>query len=207
MSTLLRLNEVPYIMADAWLCDERRSLLFLSVWGRDTAIQELLARLTLKGDEGLAQLTFISPQQHEHLLFPASDGNLDKRTSRHSRTRFGELIHLWLFDKRCLEPDRASGQAFLLLERDSPDWCERVWLLLRETTSLPLLDHWRDLIIHELQVSGMLMPVVAFGPLAGWQLTLDTPQLTDFISHGITTGVFTTDAQVSGGTRLSCHAA
>lgn len=207
MSALLHLNEIPYIMGDAYLCDERRSLLFLSVWGRDTAIQELLARLTLKGDEGLSQLTFISQAQHEHLLFPGNNDNLDKRTSRHSRTRFGELIHLWLFDKRCLEPDRASGQAFLLLERDSPDWCERVWLLLRETTSLPLLDHWRDFIIHELQASGMLMPVAGFGPLTGWQLTLDTPQLTDFISHGITTRVFTTDAKASGDIRQSCHAA
>ncbi|WMY72511.1 hypothetical protein RHD99_13550 [Buttiauxella selenatireducens] len=188
MSTLLRLNDIPNIMADGYLCDERRSLLFLSVWGRDTAIQELLGRLTLKNDEGLPQLTLTDEALHEHLLFPGNTDNLDKRTTRHQHTRFGTLIHLWLFDKRCLHPDRANGQAFLLLRRDEPCWHNRAWTLLKETTSLPLLDHWQGRVLGFLEASQMLTALSGKGALTGRQLTLDLPALTGFISDTIRAG-------------------
>lgn len=141
MPSLLQLNEIPHIMADSYICDERRSLIFLSVWGRDTAIQELLARLTLKNEDALTQFTLIDASLNEHILFPGNTDNLDKLASRHTRTRFGTLVHTWLFDKRCQVPDQANGQAFLLLNRDDPHWRERVWSLLLETTTLPLLNH------------------------------------------------------------------
>lgn len=198
MNTLLTLTDVPNIMADGYLCDERRSLLFLSVWGRDTAVQELLGRLSLKNDEGLSQLTLTDDALHEHLLFPGDTDNLDKRTSRHQRTRFGTLIHLWLFDKRCLMPDRANGQAFMLLPPDDPHWHDRAWALLRETTSLPLLDHWQERVLAYLDTTQMLTQVHGFGALIGWQLSLDTPALTDFISCSIRTGELRTVAHISG---------
>ncbi|MDN8600287.1 hypothetical protein Q0A17_12830 [Citrobacter sp. S2-9] len=186
MSDLLQLAEIPHIMADSYVCDERRSLAFLSVWGRDTAVQELLARLTLKNEDALTQLTLTDAALHEHMLFPGNTGNLDKRTSRHQRTRFGTLIHLWLFDKRCLIPDRANGQAILLVKRDDPHWRERAWTLLQETTTLPLLAHWQERILTLLQSSRMLTPLPGgYGPLTGWQLSLDIPRLTGLIREAI----------------------
>ena len=187
-TTLLRLNEVPYIFSDGYLCDERRSLLFLSVWGRDTAIQELLGRLTLNNEEGLSQLTLTDSGLHEHLLFTGNNDNLDKRTTRHQRTRFGTLVHLWLFDKRCLEPDRSNGQAFLLLRREDADWRDRLWILLKETTSLPLLEHWQDGVLDYLQHTQMVVSSGGYGGLCGWQLQLDTPALTAFIGDAIRSG-------------------
>jgi hypothetical protein len=191
VTTLLQLNEIPHIMADGYVCDERRSLVFLSLWGRDTAIQELLARLTLKNEDALTQLMLTDDALHEHSLFPGT-GNLDKFSSRHQQTRFGTLVNLWLFDKRCCVPDRANGQAFLLLQRDDPHWCERAWALLNETTTLPLLAHWRDRVLTLLQTSQMLIPVRGYGSLAGWQLVLDTARLTSLISEAIITGELST---------------
>lgn len=189
MSTLLQLAEIPHIMADGYVCDERRSLVFLSAWGRDTAIQELLARLTLKNKDALTQLTLTDTALHEHTLFPGNTDNLDKRTSRHQKTRFGTLVHLWLFDKRCLAPDRANGQAVLLVQRDDPSWRERAWTLLQETTTLPLLTHWQEPVLTLLQDSQMLVPFSgAYGALTGWQLALDIPRLTELISEAILTG-------------------
>lgn len=189
MSTLLQLAEIPNIMADSYICDERRSLAFLSVWGRDTAVQELLARLTLKNDDALTQLTLTDAALNEHIVFPGNTDNLDKRSSRHQQTRFGTLIHTWLFDKRCLTPDRANGQAFLLLRCDDPHWRERAWTLLQETTTLPLLQPWRDTVLDLLQDHQMLTPLPGcYGALAGWQLALDLPQLTALVSTAIRLG-------------------
>ncbi|APV90416.1 hypothetical protein [Salmonella enterica] len=183
--SMLQLGEVPHIMSDGYICDERRSLIFLSIWGRDTAVQELLARLTLKNEDALTQLTLIDTSLNEHIIFPGNTDNIDKRASRHSQTRFGTLVHSWLFDKRCLTPDRANGNAFLLLRRDDPQWRERVWSLLNETTTLPLLEHWRDRVLTLLQTSQMLTPVGGYGDLSGWQLSLDIPRLTGLISEAI----------------------
>ncbi|EBL8291884.1 hypothetical protein DLP14_14625 [Salmonella enterica] len=194
-TSLLQLNEIPNIMADSYVCDERRSLIFLSVWGRDTAIQELLARLTLKNDDALTQFTLTDAALNEHILFPGSTDFLDKRASRHTRTRFGTLVHTWLFDKRCLAPDRANGLAFLLLSRDDPHWRERVWSLLQETTTLPLLTHWQDTVLALLQDTQMLTPFPGcYGSLTGWQLQLDTPQLTEFLSTAIRCGGLRTES-------------
>lgn len=190
--SMLPLGEVPHIMSDGYICDERRSLIFLSVWGRDTAVQELLARLTLKNEDALTQLTLTDASLNEHIIFPGNTDNLDKRASRHSQTRFGTLVHAWLFDKRCLTPDRANGNAFLLLRRDDPQWRERVWTLLNETTTLPLLEHWRDRVLTLLQTSQMLIPVGGYGDLSGWQLSLDIPRLTGLISEAIIMGELST---------------
>ncbi|MCX8967321.1 hypothetical protein EHW66_20795 [Erwinia psidii] len=189
MTSLLQLNEIPHIMADGYLCDERRSLIFLSVWGRDTAIQELLARLTLKNEEALTQFTLTDSALNEHVIFPGYGDNLDKRASRHTRTRFGTLVHCWLFDKRCLAPDRANGQAFLLLSGDYPHWRERIWALLAQTTTLPLQTHWQETVLALLQDTQMLTALPGgYGSLTGWQLLLDTPRLNGLISAAILCG-------------------
>lgn len=192
---MLSLTEIPHIMADGYVCDDRRTLAFLSLWGRDTAIQELLARLTLKNEEALTQFTLTSSALHEHLLFPGNADHLDKRTTRHPHTRFGTLVHLWLFDRRCLSPDKSTGQALLLLEQNDPLWQQRLWALFQETVTLPLLDHWQDTVLALLQDTRMLTLLPGhYGALAGWQLALDLPRLTGLISDAILRGELNTSA-------------
>ena len=73
---MLQLHEVPGVFCDAHLVDDG-GLRFLSLWGRDTAIQELLARLSLperegglrsfwigkSGQEGARYVSFIDPDR------------------------------------------------------------------------------------------------------------------------------------------------
>src|SRR3989344_3439019 len=49
-STLYRIDECPDVMADACVGDDQGNLIFLSIWARDTAVQQFLARLTLRRD-------------------------------------------------------------------------------------------------------------------------------------------------------------
>ena len=81
-STLYRIDECPDVMADACVGDDQGNLIFLSIWARDTAVQQFLARLTLGRDEqGLDQFHVITDQGGSCLLY-TSPSPRDQRGSR-----------------------------------------------------------------------------------------------------------------------------
>src|SRR5690606_13816472 len=129
--------------------DEQGNLVFLSVWARDTAVQEFLARLTLgRSNEGLDRFHVVT-EDASIPVFVRDVENLEKRTTRaYRRTLFGSLVHLLLFDKRCVKPDKANASALALLPKGVSDYTERLWALVQETCPLPLLDHWRDAVLE-----------------------------------------------------------
>ena len=197
MSTLLppqslyRIEECPDLMADGCVGDERGNLIFLSIWARDTAIQEFLARLTLGPEErGLDQFHIVSAHGSSIPLFVGNVENLDKRSTRlFRRTLFGSLVNLWLFDRRCVKPDKANASALALLPKDSVHRLERLWALVRETCPLPLLEHWREATLELLQSREMLTRLpLALGPLEGHRLALDVSALTRALGDLIRSG-------------------
>ena len=75
-TTLYRIDECPDVMADACVGDDQGNLIFLSIWARDTAVQQFLARLTLGRDEqGLEQFHHAVP----HRRMPGRDGRRLRR--------------------------------------------------------------------------------------------------------------------------------
>lgn len=194
--TLYRIDECPDLMADGCVADESGNLVFLSIWARDTAVQEFLARLTLGRDEqGLDQFHIITEQGGSLPVFVGNVENLEKRITRaYRRTLFGSLTNVWLFDRRCIRPDKANATALALLLRDSSHRRDRLWRLVQETCPLPLLDHWRDVVLELLQTRSMLSRLpLALGPLEGHRLAIDVPVLTlalgDMIRHDVLTAV------------------
>lgn len=187
---LYRIDECPDLMADCCIGDEHGNLVFLSVWARDTAVQEFLARLTLsRSEQGLDQFHLVTDQASIP-VFVGNVENLEKRTTRaFRRTLFGSMVHLWLFDKRCVKPDKANASALALLPRAVSDHTERLWALVRETCPLPLLDHWRDDVLALLRSRDMLIRLpFALGLLEGHRLALDVPALTTALGELIRTG-------------------
>ena len=187
---LYRIDECPDLMADGCVGDEQGNLVFLSIWARDTAVQEFLARLTLgRSERGLDQF-HLATDQASIPVFVGNVENLEKRTTRaFRRTLFGSMVHLWLFDKRCVKPDKANASALALLPRTVSDHTERLWTLVRETCPLPLLDHWRDTVLELLQTRRMLTGLpLALGPLEGHRLALDVPALTKALGELIRNG-------------------
>ena len=195
--TSYRIDECPDLMADGCVGDENGNLVFLSIWARDTAVQEFLARLTLGRDEqGLEQFHLITEQGGSVPVFVGNVDNLEKRITRaYRRTLFGSLVNLWLFDRRAVKPDKANASALALLPRDSAHRLDRLWLLVRDTCPLPLLDHWRDIVLELLQARSMLTRLpFALGPLEGHRLAIDVPALTQALGGLIRDNVLTTDA-------------
>lgn len=178
---LYRLDECPDLMADGCVGDEHGHLVFLSVWARDTAVQEFLARLTLgRSEEGLDRFHLVTEQGPSIPVFVGNVDGLEKCLTRaYRRTLFGSMVHLWLFDQRCVKPDKANASALALLPRTVSDDTERLWALVQETCPLPLLDHWRDAVLELLRSQDMLTRLpLALGPLEGYRLALDVPALT-----------------------------
>ncbi len=194
-NTLYPIDECPDLMADGCVADEQGNLVFLSVWARDTAIQEFLARLTLGRDEhGLEQIHLVTK---DHTALPLIVGNVDNLekcfTRAYRRTLFGSLAHLWLFDRRCIWPDKANASALALLPRDSAQRLDRLWRLVQDTCPLPLLDHWRETTLELLQSRSMLTSLpLALGPLEGHRVALDVPALTTALGDLIRQGALGT---------------
>lgn len=186
-TSLLEVVEAPGLFADAILCDEHGSLLFLSLWGRDTALQQLLAQFTLAIEEGgLRAINLRSPQGTSLHVSLARIGDLEKHTARMpAKSLFGNLIHVWLYDRLAIEPDRANRRALLLYraEHDSDaSTDDRLWLLVREVCHLPLLPHWREPVLALLESNQWMQRIEGQG-IAAWRLDLGKPELEVAISQ------------------------
>ncbi|WP_186207386.1 hypothetical protein [Burkholderia gladioli] len=195
-NTLYPIDECPDLMADGCVADEQGNLVFLSVWARDTAIQEFLARLTLGRDEhGLEQIHLITEDRAALPLIVGNVDNLEKCFTRaYRRTLFGSMVHLFLFDRRCIWPDKANASALALLRCDSAHRLDRLWRLVQDTCPLPLLDHWRETTLELLQSRSMLTRLpLALGPLEGHRVALDVPVLTTALGELIRQGALDTN--------------
>jgi hypothetical protein len=193
---LYRIDECPELMVDSYIADQDDKLVFLSFWGRDTAVQQFLARLTLGGrDEGMDHFHLVRGTQ----TLPAfvDEDHLEKHLTRcYRQTLFGSLVHAWLFDERAVKPDKANATALVFLPRDSAHRIERLWALAKDTCPLPLLDHWRDPVLEFLTARAMLEPLpTAIGPLEGHWLRMDIPSLTEALGNFIRAGILTAEPQ------------
>ena len=192
---LFQIEELPDLYVDACVCDEQRNLVFLSAWGRDTVLQEFLARLTLGREENGIDQFHVIVDGRRLPVFPNQE-LLEKRTTRQFRgTLFGSLLHLWLFDRRASTPDQANHFAFALLEREE-DPHHRLWPLVMETCPLPLLPHWREPVMGVLIQHQMLTALPgAIGNVCAWRLALQLDVLEPSLGELIRRGELTTEAQ------------
>ncbi len=197
---LMEVVEAPGLFADALLTDERSGLLFISLWGRDTAVQEFLARLSVDVSEGgLRTLHVEGPAGRVQVHFDRMP-SLEKHTGRlPPRNLFGDLVQLWIHDRLATEPDRANRRALLLHRprqgrQEATDAC--LWGLVREVCHLPLLEAWRQPVLTLLELQGWLTPCRGIG-IDAWRLELGDPRLEAEISRMIRGGVLQLSAPAS----------
>ena len=151
---MFRIKEVADVFVDACVRDEEGRLLFLSCFGRDTAIQQLFAAFYLKPTEGgLEVFHLVEPSATAHAAGDSVRvGNaerLQKLAGRLPRENvFGNLAHTWIYDPVIVRPDRATRTAWVLDPQSSADSkCDqvlsRVWEVFKLLSPVPLLDEWQ----------------------------------------------------------------
>lgn len=182
------------LFADAVIFNEDGRLLFLSAFGRDTAVQELLARLSLPAGDRL-RLSNLWISRHGDAYEPLAARDLQKIMGRVPDSIFGKLVHLFLYDPVCAEPDRESRTASLLVPHGS-DSTMPLWQLVRQVSHLPLLDHWRAPLLEQLTATGMIRPLESLGRLQGFGVELANGY-EDLVSGLVQSGVLSAEASAS----------
>lgn len=152
---LFKLKELSDLYADACVRDESGQLMFLSLYGRDTAIQQLLAAFTLKVTEGgLSAFHLQDPEGQAHVVYVGNAERLEKFTGKLPRDNlFGNLAHVWLYDPVLIRPDRSNRVAWVLVDSvqhaSNPlevVW-DRAWDLYKLLSPVPLLDAWQQAVL------------------------------------------------------------
>lgn len=145
-TSLYAVLECSDVFVNAVVLDSAGELIFLSLYGRDTAMLHFLASFTLPvGNGGRSFFTLVRGGEL-HKIGLADPARLDKLTGRLPRDNlFGNLTHVWLYYKEGILPDRSNRSALLLrFEESDQAYAMRTWLLVRELCPVPLLDHWRE---------------------------------------------------------------
>ena len=165
--TLYRVQEISDLFVDGCVRDpERGELLFLSIFGRDGQLQQFLAALTLRPEEGgFRQFTLASvldPHQNTSTVHVSNAGELSKHTGKFPQNLFGNLAHVWLYSDSLVKPDHANGRAWLLVSDHLVDGqpsqvaLDRLWERLKELSSVPLADEWCAALIASAQACGFV---------------------------------------------------
>ena len=192
MSKVYTLVEIPDLQIDACIIDENNDLVFLSVWGRDTAIQEFLGRAVIgdRSEHGFSRF-HIQMDYTEVTVYLGDVKQLSKVKQKISqRSMFGTLTHLWVYTKSCVESDKATHRTTYLnrnfSQADKAITRNNLWPLIKEICPLPLLDHWHEEILNLVIDSNMIKPLTqVVGDMMAWSIKLDLPVLQGSISDKI----------------------
>ncbi len=195
---VLKIKEAPELFTDAVLWDEAGTLLFISLWGYDTAIKEFLARLSLPSRQGgINQFNVINRADKNRLISLGNIDQLEKLSGKTTEsTLFGGLSHLWLYDSLCLRSDPVNSRALLLyFPQEEEKWIQcRLWQLVKTLCHLPLLDHWQPIVLAFLSEKQLVKECRGEG-INGLQVHLDQEVLEASVSSLIQRGYLCLDEE------------
>jgi len=187
------LEEQSDVFIDALASDHHAQLLFMSVFGRDTSVQQLLARLHQSVREGgITQLSAVD-RLGGKVSLQVSVGDpkrLEKATGRLPRTGLlGNLIHAWIFDPAVLTVDHATRSAWILeQEINRAQLTSLAWALIKELSPVPLLDTWREPVLSHVHRSGGLESPVSLGRIRTFRVELQEA-FPLWVSQGVREGL------------------
>lgn len=204
---------------DACLRDEAGRLLLMSVFGRDTAIKELQARIHLgsQHQDGLGEMVF-KPVEEVGTRLPqrVTIGNpkeLEKLTGRLPGCVYGNLTHMWLYSPVLRTPQKGADVAWVVVRTKQavayeldPDVLilERIWAAVTQLAAIPLLDHWKGPVIRAISKDGMVLTMgergndqvhpVLSAPIGGFRVCkvqLQQDRLAAIVTDMVRRGVLT----------------
>ena len=159
------------VFSDSLMISASGALVFASLWGRDTGIQQLLGLWTLGDTEGgSATLTLNDPetgrQRHRCRVRGAE---LSKTSARMKETLLGDLVHTFVFDQKCLSGD-GTNRRFWLLNSPADGVDARfehlVWDTVKRASPIPLLDTWKAQVLALVSEKNWLSQLRGFNMMA-----------------------------------------
>lgn len=211
---MYRIEEFPEVWVDACLRSSEGRLMFLSAYGRDGSLMQLMAALDLGGAErgGADRFHLVNSQGARHPVDVNGTSRLNKHTGRLPKQNlFGPLSHMWLFDKTLQQEDKANRIAWVLQHAEVPAvepslapgnslpalnhgvMSDRVWQTLVRLSPVALMEHWREPVMQWCLDKGAIDalndPVYpALGPVSAIRVSLSDHYLT-IISDSVRSGL------------------
>ena len=152
MGNLMSVRESADVFVDACLRNEAGELLFLSVYGRDTAVLSLFAAFSLPQSGGGYRSLHLQTDAGDVEVLVSQPDRLEKMTARLPKDNlFGNVTHSWLFDPDAVKPDRVNRRALLLQHEESDaQFAARIWSNVKQLSPVPLMDPWRTALLDGL---------------------------------------------------------
>ena len=147
------MKELADLFVDACIRDAEGKMVFLSVYGRDGSVLQMLAALSENVTAGgLRQFTLVDPdgEDQEHVVGIGDVDRLKKYTGKLPKAMlFASMVHAWLYDPVIVRPDRSNQVGWVLSDASMAfSLDDPVWLMVKLLSSVPLLDHWREPVLQ-----------------------------------------------------------
>lgn len=182
-------------LCDALVTSQDQRLLFASFWGRDAAIQHLLAGLSLKTSEGGFDCLRVETPTKTWMALLGKD-ELAKTSGRlPADNLFGDIVQVMVYDQNFAKAQAGSERRQLMLFQSEccPEQRQtELWAAIRHCSHLPLLDHWQTPVTNLLQTNGWLSLLPSFGVQA-WLIDLMSEGFELAISHLVRENSLTLD--------------
>ena len=142
-------------MADGCVGDENGNLVFISRSGRATPPFRSFGPTLGRDEQGLDQFHVITDQARASRFRRQRREPGEAHHPRLRRTLFGSLTN-WLFDRRCVKPDKANASALALCRAIPPTGSTGCGRWCGTPAHCRCSIHWRDTVLDLLQARRML---------------------------------------------------
>ena len=195
----MKIVDINGVFVDAFLLDANNEIAFISLIGKDTALQEFRARWSLPASQGGLTDFQVETDNSTIRLFLGEIKKMQMVSGRLSTHLFGDLIQLWLFKELSQKPDYANRQAIQLYrpDDDADAIQDNLWTLIKDLSHLPLLDEWRAVIVNLLIEKQWITTWQGVGLLAH-QLHLPEEELALLLHANIQSGALLAEANAQG---------
>lgn len=163
---LFSICEISDLFGDACVQDSEGKLIFLSVYGRDTALSQFYAAMQLGVHDGGIRSFKLTGESlagspigrgFSRQVGVGEVDDLDKLHGQLPTNLFGKLSQAFVFQKRAVNIDKANGTAILLYpcnerrlsQSDRRAINQQLWSLVQQLSPVALLDRWQDVLFAE----------------------------------------------------------
>ena len=191
------------LFADSYAVDANHNWVFGSFWGHETILQEFMARLTIPNHEdGLNSFSLKPIDGGRSIeLLVGKVNRLSRYTAKTpASTITGALCHTWMFDKALTQPDQGKREGYVLAsaQESQSQLLDRAWTLVETLCPLPLLSHWRSIVLPVLFEQEWITELTGYG-MQGFRVRLPDEELDQLISEGVRTRRLTLEESETSG--------
>ncbi len=197
--TLMPVLDINDVFTDGFLVDDTGSIAFLSLIGKDTAIQEFRARWSLPITQGgLTDFQVETPDGTVRLNL-GSPESLEFLSGRLPTSIFGNLIQVFVYKQLVQKPDFANRKAVQLFKKEeASNHSDKLWTLLKNLSPLPLLDQWQEVILNLFKEKYWLQELPGVGDVSAHVVSIPEDELTILLKANIQSGALMAEANEAG---------